>query len=179
MTDLSPTFEGITFCTLSEILYQKFEIVLFALEITDLRNEKNGTKLLLNPAEFIIPTKSEYDLKAFVIAKNKAQSDLSFSSNDESGIFSNNFSQLSVLAANIAKGVSFAAGDSKVLPTDDDESISGNNSTFAEKQVLSSLYYLLSLSLLLLLQLYLYSIITIIIIIKLLLILLLLLQLYL
>ncbi len=77
-------FEGATFCTLSEILYQKLGIVLFALEVEDLKRDKASTRLLLNPAEFVIPPKSEYRIDAFVMAKNKAQSDLTFSrsSND-------------------------------------------------------------------------------------------------
>lgn len=47
---LRSTFEGSTFCALSEILYQKLGIVLFALEIEDLRKDKSSTRLLLNPA---------------------------------------------------------------------------------------------------------------------------------
>ena len=47
---LNSTFEGSTFCALSEILYQKLGIVLFALEIEDLKKDKSSTRLLLNPA---------------------------------------------------------------------------------------------------------------------------------
>ena len=84
-----------------------------------MKNERNGVKLLLNPADFVITNKSEYKvvvvvffynvivgtfsltllsftistitttssttttkIKAFVIAKNKSQSDLSFSATE-------------------------------------------------------------------------------------------------
>lgn len=78
-------FEGATFCTLSEILYQKIGVVLFALEIEDLKKEKSSTRLLLNPADFVIPPKSDYRIDAFVMAKNKAQSDLTFTKTNSEG----------------------------------------------------------------------------------------------
>lgn len=78
-TELSESFEGTTFCYLSEVLYQKLGIVLFGLEIEDLSKDKNAIKLVLNPADFVIPSRKQFRIQAFVIAKNKAQSDLSFS----------------------------------------------------------------------------------------------------
>jgi hypothetical protein len=78
-TDLSPSFEGANFCSLSEILYSKMGIVLFGLEVEDLRKEKSPARIIVNPADFVIPSKEEARITAFVIAKNKAQSDLSFS----------------------------------------------------------------------------------------------------
>jgi ribosomal protein L15 len=117
-TELSPTFEGTTFVSLSEILYQKLGVVLFGLEIEELRKEdnsssssssnRNNVKLLLNPADFIIPSKYDYHILAFVIAKNKAQSDLTFSklSHNES-IFNSgmSFSQLSLLTSAITNRI--------------------------------------------------------------------------
>ncbi len=78
-TELSESFEGTTFCYLSEILYQKLGIVLFGLEIEDLSKDKSSTRLVLNPADYVIPSKKDFRILAFVIAKNKQQSDLSFS----------------------------------------------------------------------------------------------------
>ena len=109
-------FEGSTFCALSEILYQKLGIVLFALEIEDLRREKTTVRLLLNPADFVIPPKNECRIDAFVMAKNKAQSDLTFTrSNSESVLGSGiNFSQLSLLANGIAQRMTLNQGHAKV-----------------------------------------------------------------
>ena len=76
-TELADSFEGTTFCYLSEVLYQKLGIVLFGLEIEDLSKDKSSIKLLLNPADFVIPSKKDFRVLAFVIAKNKQQSDLS------------------------------------------------------------------------------------------------------
>ena len=56
-------------------------IVLFALQIEDLKKDKGNCRVFLNPAQFVIPENDgELDIVAFVLAKNKAQSDLSFSS---------------------------------------------------------------------------------------------------
>jgi hypothetical protein len=104
-TELSSVFEGSTFCALSEILYQKLGIVLFALEVEDLQKEKSSTRLLLNPADFVIPPKADYRIDAFVMAKNKAQSDLTFTRNNSDSILGSgiNFSHLSLLATGIAQ----------------------------------------------------------------------------
>ena len=80
VTDLSDKFIGSRFCDLSWALYEKLGVVLFALQVFDMRNN-NASKLFINPANFIIPTKIRYRVEAFVIAKNKAESDLSFQQN--------------------------------------------------------------------------------------------------
>ncbi|RYH31494.1 hypothetical protein EON65_02550, partial [archaeon] len=49
---------------------------MFALQITDY--DTGMSKLFLNPADYVIPDQSKYGIEAFVIAKNKASSDLSF-----------------------------------------------------------------------------------------------------
>jgi hypothetical protein len=79
-------FAGAKFSDLSYALYEKIGVVLFGLKITD---DENGglTKVFLNPADFIIPDPGVYHIEAFVIAKNKISSDLSFNptkSNSES-----------------------------------------------------------------------------------------------
>ena len=67
---------------MSYALYDKLGVVLFALKISNNNNNNNSeSKLLLNPAEFIIPPKSELRVEAFVIAKNKADADLTFVGN--------------------------------------------------------------------------------------------------
>lgn len=79
-TQLSEVFVNARFCDLSYALYDKIGVVLFALQITDFNNG-GATKLFLNPADYIIPDQGQYGIEAFVIAKNKASSDLSFSAN--------------------------------------------------------------------------------------------------
>jgi hypothetical protein len=97
-TALSPSFEGATFCSLSEILYSKMGIVLFGLEVEDLRKDKSPARIVVNPADFVIPSQEEARITAFVIAKNKAQSDLSFSyENDDMHL-----SHLSMLSGALA-----------------------------------------------------------------------------
>ena len=48
-TELSDMFVGWRFSTLSEYLYQKLGIVLFGLQIEDLKSSKQYTRTLLNP----------------------------------------------------------------------------------------------------------------------------------
>jgi hypothetical protein len=111
-TELARTFEGTTFSALADILYHKLGIVLFGLEVSEIRpSSTNGSssssstgtsrkkQIFLNPADFIIPSQDDYQILAFVIAKNKASSDLTFSK--VNGIFNSGmaFSQLSLLAS--------------------------------------------------------------------------------
>lgn len=87
-TDLHPSFEGCMFCLLSEMLYQRLGVVLFALEIEDLRRDKSNIKMLLNPSNFVIPAKDGFfKIAAFVMAKNKAQSDLTFSNSPQEAMY--------------------------------------------------------------------------------------------
>ncbi len=99
-TELSSSFEGTAFVALSEILYQKLGVILFGLEIEELRKDKSQPVLLLNPADFMIPSNNDYRILGFVIAKNKAQSDLTFNKlANQDPIFTSgvSFSQLSLL----------------------------------------------------------------------------------
>jgi hypothetical protein len=80
-TSLSKVFVGAKFCELSYALYDKVGVVLFALQITDKENG-GASKVLLNPANFIIPDGDKYLIEAFVIAQNQQSSDLSFSDNE-------------------------------------------------------------------------------------------------
>jgi len=77
VTPLSDMFVNALFCDLSYSLYEKFGVVLFALQVEDLKLE-NSARLFLNPAEYKIPSKEHFKVNAFVMAKNKAQSDLTF-----------------------------------------------------------------------------------------------------
>jgi potassium large conductance calcium-activated channel subfamily M alpha protein 1 len=81
-TELSEKFEGATFVRLAEMLYQRFGIVLFGLQIEDLKRDKSNIRVVLNPANFVIPPKRDFKIDAFVIAKNANQSDLTFSDED-------------------------------------------------------------------------------------------------
>ncbi len=76
-TTLSTIFTGAKFAELSYSLYDKLGVVLFALQITDYQHG-GYSKVLLNPASYIIPSQEEYGIEAFVLAKNKSSSDLSF-----------------------------------------------------------------------------------------------------
>lgn len=89
-TPLSTAFEGAKFSELSWALYDKIGVVLFALQITD--KVRGGSRLLLNPAHFTIPNQTDYSIDAFVIARNKASSDLSFKGNPD--IANNNALQI-------------------------------------------------------------------------------------
>eukprot|EP01031_Cornospumella_fuschlensis_P036437 gene36437-44200_t len=82
-TSLSSIFENANFAELSFALYEKYGVVLFALQIADLKDPDSQPRLLLNPAEFHIPSQKEFSVKAFVIAKNQASSDLTFSDLEE------------------------------------------------------------------------------------------------
>ena len=81
-TELSDKFEGALFVKLSEMLYQRFGIVLFGIQIEDLKKDKSNIRVIPNPADFIIPSKKDFKIDAFVIAKNANQSDLSFSADE-------------------------------------------------------------------------------------------------
>ncbi len=76
-TELSEAFNGAKFCELSNLLYQKMGIILFGLQIHDLL-KPGRARLILNPSDFVIPVRDGIKIEAFVIAKNKASSDLSF-----------------------------------------------------------------------------------------------------
>ncbi len=89
MTELSESFVGQKFSTLSHTLYNKLGVVLFALRITDKKGRAH-TRVVLNPADFRIPPKDDYDVEGFVIAENKKQSDLSFSSDGSSSMSGSN-----------------------------------------------------------------------------------------
>ena len=74
-TELADGFEGCKFSELSAALYLKLGIVLFGLRIKEARGKR--VKVALNPADFIIPSKDKYVVEGFVIASNRAASDLS------------------------------------------------------------------------------------------------------
>jgi hypothetical protein len=88
-SEVSPAFEGLSFCGLSEVLYSKLGVVLFGLEVEDLpvdnrgngrANTKHSKKMVLNPGNYIIPSTKDGSkrLTALIIAQNKTQSDISF-----------------------------------------------------------------------------------------------------
>lgn len=98
-TTMNDAFEGAKFIDLACSLYQKLGVVLFALRIKELKG-KGHVRVLLNPADFIIPSKTKYSVEGFVIAKNKAASDLSFSNDNSSEM---RVSQLSLIATAMTK----------------------------------------------------------------------------
>jgi hypothetical protein len=78
ITKLAKLFDGAKFCELSYALYDRKGVVLFALQLTD-KKVPGASRLILNPGSFVIPSQDDYLIEAFVIARNKASSDLSFS----------------------------------------------------------------------------------------------------
>lgn len=77
VTHLSSAFQGANFCELSYALFDCKGILLFALEIADRKDDSQPPRVVLNPANYTIPSKEEFTVKAFVIAKDQASSDLS------------------------------------------------------------------------------------------------------
>lgn len=80
-TPLSDIFKGAKFVDLAYMIYERLGVVVFALQVTE--KKTNTSKLLLNPAAYFIPSKEDYDIKAFVIARNAADSDLNFAAEPE------------------------------------------------------------------------------------------------
>jgi hypothetical protein len=84
VSKLSKLFVGYKFCELSFALYEKKGVVLFALQVQD--KIGGSSRLLLNPADFVIPEPKDYHIEAFVIAQNQADADLTL--NDKTDTFS-------------------------------------------------------------------------------------------
>ncbi len=72
---------------------------MFALQVIE--KETGVSKLLLNPAEYIIPDQEKFTIEAFVIAENKASSDLSFSDSTDGLDSPNNESAMDRMRGNI------------------------------------------------------------------------------
>ena len=102
-TKLNPMFSGLAFALLADILYARCGIVMFALLIKD----SARSRMLLNPADFVIPPFSEdVEVEVFVVAENKNQSDLTFpNTGGDSDDSSNGAIQMARAAASL--GVSF------------------------------------------------------------------------
>lgn len=77
-TEMADKFEGIKFIDLARTLYVKLGVVLFGLRVTDLNLVTNRVRVILNPADYIIPPKTRCLVEGFVLAKNQAAANLSF-----------------------------------------------------------------------------------------------------
>jgi hypothetical protein len=106
-TEMAEVFQGARFIGLAHRIYMKLGVILFALKIRDLKG-KGGVRVILNPADYVIPSKEKFFVEGFVIAKNKATSDLSFS-----GIGSSEASHLSVIASGIRNAVDMSNSGEK------------------------------------------------------------------
>ena len=145
-TSLSSYFEGTTFCQLSEILYNKLGILLFGLEIEDIKGErthdgKRESKILLNPADYVIPPKGEFKIQAYVIAKNKKESDLSFLQGTSSMLNNANIknlaaSHLALLSSGLAKAIPLISQRRKVHVTPQEEKEEQHNDKQPWQQLL-------------------------------------------
>mmetsp|Transcript_8231 Transcript_8231/g.15524 ORF Transcript_8231/g.15524 Transcript_8231/m.15524 type:complete len:1217 (+) Transcript_8231:175-3825(+) len=102
-TEMAEVFQGARFIDLAHRIYIKLGVILFALKIRDLKG-RGGVRVILNPADYVIPSKEKFFVEGFVIAKNKATSDLSFSA-----IGSSDASQLSVIASGIRNAVEMSS----------------------------------------------------------------------
>lgn len=81
-TDLADVFEGTLFSELASSFYLKLGVMLFAVKVKEITKRGSGgySRLLINPPDFIIPSKRDFSIEGYVIAKNKVSSDLSFTS---------------------------------------------------------------------------------------------------
>ena len=77
MTEISTRFCGYPFLDLTRVFYDRLGVVLFALKVKDLKGRK-GTRLLLNPGDYVIPALTESRVEGFVIAEDNSSADLSF-----------------------------------------------------------------------------------------------------
>lgn len=77
-TELADIFYGTKFIELSYTLYDKLGVVLFGLRVEDIKTKQ--VAVLLNPKDYFIPSKEDYSVLAFVLAKNKQSANLSFAS---------------------------------------------------------------------------------------------------
>ncbi len=131
-TDLSEAFNGAKFCELSNLLYQKMGIILFGLQIHDLL-KPGRARLILNPSEFVIPIRDGIKIEAFVIAKNKATSDLSFQKSEIKI-----FQVLNNLKQNLVNNVNKYRGDSMMGFPLSSHSHQHNNNNEIEVEAISS-----------------------------------------
>lgn len=97
---LSDLFAGSLFINVASVIYQKLGVILFALKIVEIHG-RNRSRIILNPANFKIPSKEDFFVEGFVIAKNKEQSDLSFSE----GIRGEDDHDLTLLKNGISKAI--------------------------------------------------------------------------
>lgn len=107
-SELSDAFTGTKFSTLASNLYQRVGVVLFALQVQDLKKDKSSMRMILNPADFVIPSKDDFKVDAFVIATDKAHSNLMFDDNDtdDKSLQAHRISTLALINNNIASEVS-------------------------------------------------------------------------
>jgi hypothetical protein len=77
ITDICGRFSGYPFINLAAALYEKLGVVLFALRVKELRGRKSQ-RVILNPADYVIPSKTECKVEGFVIAEDSVSADLSF-----------------------------------------------------------------------------------------------------
>jgi len=73
------SFQGVKFSDLSYGLYDKVGVVLFALQVTDRSLTGPGSsRLLLNPADYLIPDQERFQIEAYVIAPDRFVANLGF-----------------------------------------------------------------------------------------------------
>jgi hypothetical protein len=97
-TEMADKFEGIKFIDLARNLYTKLGVVLFGIRVTDRNLVTNRVRVVLNPADFIIPPKSRCIVEGFVLAKNQGSANLSFK-----GAMSFESSHLELIANSLMK----------------------------------------------------------------------------
>lgn len=81
-TKLGDVFTGRGFTETAQNLYSTKGIVLIGVQVRDITG-KAPTRILLNPKDYVLPSKLDYEVTAYVIAQNKATSDLSMKKEEE------------------------------------------------------------------------------------------------
>mmetsp|Transcript_35513 Transcript_35513/g.56844 ORF Transcript_35513/g.56844 Transcript_35513/m.56844 type:complete len:1108 (+) Transcript_35513:2139-5462(+) len=76
-TRLHPVFTDVPFCSAVEVVYQKLGVLMFAIDIKCPTNMCQ--RVVLNPGMLQIPATKQHNVHAFVIAKDEADAELSFS----------------------------------------------------------------------------------------------------
>lgn len=112
-TKLNPMFSGTNFAVLAEILYQRIGTVLFGLLVEDIPKDRSKTRMVLNPADYIIPSWQDCNVEAFVIAENKNSSDLTFPEDGGEGEENSSNGAINLARTAVHLGISFGTSHAR------------------------------------------------------------------
>ena len=138
-TEIAGRFSGYPFMDIARVFYDRLGVVLFALKVKDLKGRR-GTRLLLNPAEYIIPSRLDCLVEGFVIAEDNTSADLSFmpklKSQSRRGSQVGSF--VSAISSSVEKGKNFIRRKTGTLDTGGSEQkhVSSSFSADAQKNLI-------------------------------------------